>query len=67
MTVASTLGVALIVTSVAAIPAGQPSTVVFLLFLPGAILAAAFGAALPRVRRAYAEAELRRMRAMDHA
>jgi len=38
-----------------------------LLFLPGAILAAAFGLAMPRVKRAYAEAELRKMRAMDEA
>ncbi len=67
MTVATALGVALIVASIAAIPAGQPPGVVLLLFVAGAILAAAFGASLPRVRRAYAEAELRRMRAMDHA
>jgi hypothetical protein len=67
MTAASVLGAVLIAASVAAIPAGQPPGVVFLLFLPGVILAAVFGASLPRVRRAYAEAELRRMRAMDQA
>jgi hypothetical protein len=67
MTAASVLGAVLIAASVAAIPAGQPPGVVFLLFMPGVILAAAFGASLPRVRRAYAEAELRRMRAMDQA
>jgi hypothetical protein len=67
MAAATVLGVALIVASIAAIPAGQPPGVVFLLFVPGAILAGAFGASLPRVRRAYAEAELRRMRAMDQA
>lgn len=67
MSAATVLGVTLIVASIAAIPAGQPPGVVFLLFVPGAILAGAFGASLPRVRRAYAEAELRRMRAMDHA
>ena len=67
MTAASVLGAVLIAASVAAIPAGQPPGVVFLLFVPGVILATAFGASLPRVRRAYAEAELRRMRAMDQA
>jgi hypothetical protein len=67
MTAAAVLGSVLIAASVAAIPAGQPPGIVFLLFLPGVILAAIFGASLPRVRRAYAEAELRRMRAMDQA
>ena len=67
MTTAAVLGAVLIAASVAAIPAGQPPGVVFLLFVPGVILAAVFGASLPRVRRAYAEAELRRMRAMDQA
>ena len=67
MTAAAVLGGVLIAASVAAIPAGQPPGVVFLLFVPGVILATAFGASLPRVRRAYAEAELRRMRAMDQA
>jgi len=67
MTAASVFGGVLIAASVAAIPAGQPPGVVFLLFVPGVILATAFGASLPRVRRAYAEAELRRMRAMDQA
>jgi hypothetical protein len=67
MTVAAAIGIALVVASIVAVPAGQPPNVVFLLFVPGAILAGAFGAAIPRVRRAYAEAELRRMRAMDHA
>lgn len=67
MTAAAVLGSVLIAASVAAIPAGQPPGIVFLLFLPGVILAAVFGASLPRVRRAYAEAELRRMRAMDQA
>lgn len=67
MTAAAVLGSVLIAASVAAIPAGQPPGIVFLLFVPGVILAAVFGASLPRVRRAYAEAELRRMRAMDQA
>jgi hypothetical protein len=67
MTAASVLGVVFIAASVAAIPAGQPPGIVFLLFVSGVILAAVFGASLPRVRRAYAEAELRRMRAMDQA
>jgi hypothetical protein len=67
MTAAAVVGAVLIAASVAAIPAGQPPSVVFLLFVPGVILAAVFGASLPRVRRAYGEAELRRMRAMDEA
>jgi hypothetical protein len=66
MTAATIVGVALVVGSIAAVPAGQPPSVVFLLFVPGVVLAAVFGLAIPRVRRAYADAELRRMRAMDH-
>ena len=67
MTVATVLGGVLVAGSIAALAAGQPPGVVLLLLVPGAVLAAAFGASLPRVRRAYAEAELRRMRAMDQA
>ena len=67
MTLAAIAGVALIAASIVAIPSGQPPSVVFLLLVSGAILAAAFGLGMPRVRRAYAEAELRKMRAMDHA
>ena len=41
-------------------------SVVYLFALTGAILALAFGLQGPRVRRLYADAELRRMRAFDH-
>ena len=67
MTVACGLGVLLVIASVVAAVGGQPPDVVFVLFVPGVIMAAAFGLTLPNVRRAYAEAELRRMRAIDHA
>jgi hypothetical protein len=33
----------------------------------GLILAAVFGVSIPRTRRLYADAELRKMRAMDEA
>ena len=33
----------------------------------GLVLAVAFGIAIPRTRRLYADAELRKMRAMDQA
>ena len=45
--------------------AGQPWGVVALLMISGAVMATVFRASLPAARRAYAEAELRRMRAMD--
>ena len=67
MTAATVGGVALVVGAVIAVGAGQPANVVLLLLVPGAVLATAFGVALPAVRRAYAQAELRRMRAMDQA
>ena len=67
MTVACGIGLVLVIGSVVAAVTGRPADVVFVLFVPGVILAAAFGLTLPNVRRAYAEAELRRMRAIDHA
>lgn len=67
MTIAAGLGVVLMVVSVVAALSGQDQDVIFALLLPGAILAMAFGLALRPVRRGYAEAELRRMRAIDHA
>ena len=66
MTAAAIGGVALILAGGVGLIAGQPPTVVYLLALPGAILALAFGLQVPRVRRLYADAELRRMRALDH-
>jgi hypothetical protein len=66
MTVAAITGVALNLAGGVALVAGQPSSVVYLFALTGAILALAFGLQGPRVRRLYADAELRRMRALDH-
>jgi hypothetical protein len=65
MTVISALGVAFIGGGIVAAIAGQPWGVVALLVIPGALMATVFRAGLPAARRAYAEAELRRMRAMD--
>lgn len=67
MTIAVGAGVLLMAASVVAALGGQPGDVVIALLLPGAILAVAFGLALPMVRRGYAIAELRKMRALDHA
>jgi len=67
MTAATVAGAALILAAGIALFAGQPPAVAYVLFLPGAILTLVFGLAVPRVRRIYAEAELRRMRAIDRA
>jgi hypothetical protein len=66
ITIAVGAGVLLVAASVVAALGGQPGDVVIALLLPGTILAVAFGAALPLVRRGYAIAELRKMRALDH-
>jgi hypothetical protein len=66
MTAAAVVGAALIVLAGIVLYVGQPLSVAYVLFLPGAILALACGLGVPRVRRLYAEAELRRMRALDH-
>jgi hypothetical protein len=66
MTAAAITGVALILAGGVALVAGQPPLVVYLFVLPGTVLALAFGLQVPRVRRLYADAELRRMRALDH-
>ena len=65
MTVISALGVVLIGGGIVAAIAGQPWGVVALLMISGAVMATVFRASLPAARRAYAEAELCRMRAMD--
>ncbi len=65
MAVISGVGVVFLVAGLAAAVAGQPWSVVSLLVLPGVIMAAVFGALRPTARRAYADAELRRMRAID--
>jgi hypothetical protein len=66
MTAATIAGVGLIVLAGVALVTSQPGSVAYVLFLPGAILTLLCGLGIPRVRRLYAEAELRRMRALDH-
>ncbi len=65
MTVLSALGIVLIGAGILAALAGTSWSIVTLLVLPGVVMAAVFGLGLPAARRAYADAELRRMRAMD--
>ncbi|TMF35581.1 MAG: hypothetical protein E6I26_10015 [Chloroflexi bacterium] len=67
MVVAIGIGLGAIALAVIAFLVGQPPAVVGLLALTGLVSVLAFGNTLPRVRRTYAEAELRRMRAMDRA
>jgi hypothetical protein len=67
MAVAAGVGVTLLVLSIVGLATGQPPGVVLLLLVAGLVLAAAFGVSIPRTRRLYADAELRKMRAMDHA
>ncbi|HEX6230269.1 MAG TPA: hypothetical protein VF029_00985 [Actinomycetota bacterium] len=61
------VGVALVLVGLVAIGMGQPPAVTFTLLLGGGIVAAVFGVGLRSARRAYADAELRRMRALDRA
>jgi hypothetical protein len=65
MTVLSALGVVLIGAGILAAIAGTPWSALLLILLPGVVMATVFGLGLPAARRAYADAELRRMRAMD--
>jgi hypothetical protein len=65
MTVLSGLGIVLIGAGILAALVGTSWSFVTLLVLPGVVMATAFGLGLPAARRAYADAELRRMRAMD--
>jgi hypothetical protein len=65
MTVLVAVGVVLLASAAVSAVAGQRWTIVLLLLMLGAILVSVFGAALSATRRGYAEAELRRMRAMD--
>jgi hypothetical protein len=67
MTAAAVVGVALIALSVVGLVTGQPPNVILLLLVSGLVLAAVFGGSIPRTRRMYADAELRKMRAMDQA
>lgn len=61
------LGVVLLAIGALAVGVSQPYAVVYPMFLSGVILVAVFGGLLPTARRAYAEQELRRMRALDQA
>ena len=65
MTVLSALGIFLIGAGIMAGLAGASGSFVALLVLPGLVMATVFGLGLPAARRAYADAELRRMRAID--
>jgi len=67
MTAAMAAGIGLIALSVVGLATGQPPNVVLVVLIGGLVLAAAFGIAIPRARRLYADAELRKMRAMDQA
>jgi hypothetical protein len=67
MTAAMAAGIGLIGLSIIGAATGQPPNVVLFVLVGGLVLAAAFGTAIPRTRRLYADAELRKMRAMDHA
>jgi hypothetical protein len=67
MTAAMAAGIGLVVISVVGWWTGQPPNVVLFALVAGFILAAVFGVSIPRTRRLYADAELRKMRAMDEA
>ena len=60
-------GIGLLVAGAVAVVLSQPYAVYFPLILGGIILVAVFGSGSRRARRAYEDAELRRMRAMDTA
>lgn len=61
------IGGCLLVVGLVALARSQPYAVYFPLILGGIILVAVFGPGFRRARRAYEDAELRRMRAMDTA
>jgi hypothetical protein len=65
MAVATALGAALLVAGVVALATSQPYSTWFPLLLAGAILVPVFGLNRRTAQRAYAEAELRRMQALD--
>jgi hypothetical protein len=60
-----TIGVVLLIASVVAAIDPQPWSVTGTLLLPGAILVTVVGSTYRNVRRSYAQAELRRIRALD--
>jgi hypothetical protein len=61
------IGAGLIVAGVNAFLTGQPSPVAYTCLLLGGITAGVAATVLPGLRRAYAEAELRKMRALDRS
>jgi hypothetical protein len=61
------LGVGLIAAGAAAFLTGRPVPVVYACLLLGGILAGVSATVLPGIRRAYADAELRRIRAFDRS
>lgn len=61
------LGVLLLAAGMAALLTSQPYGVMYPMLLSGVILVAVFGGLLPGTRRAYADHELRRMRALDQS
>jgi hypothetical protein len=65
MLVLTVLGVGLILVGAVAVIMKQPYAVYFPLLLAGAIMAAVFGNGRRTARRAFEDAELRRMRALD--
>jgi hypothetical protein len=65
MAVATALGAALLVAGLVALATSQPYSTWFPLLLAGAILVPVFGLNRRTAQRAYAEAELRRMQALD--
>jgi hypothetical protein len=64
---ASIMGVVLLAVGAIAWIGGQPYDVTYPLLLTGVLLVTIFGTSIGRLRRMYAAAELRRMRAMDTA
>jgi hypothetical protein len=67
LTAAMAAGIGLVVISLIGLLTGQPPNVVLFVLVSGLILATVFGVSIPRTRRLYADAELRKMRAMDEA
>jgi hypothetical protein len=65
MTTMAVLGAGLTATGIVALALSQPYAVWFALLLPGLLLIAILGGRVRGARRAYAEIELRRIRAID--
>lgn len=65
MWVTAVVGAVVLLAGIVGVAVGQPRGVTFTLLLGGVIMTAVFGSGLRTARRAYADAELRRMRALD--